>query len=123
MHPALLFAGAHGPDLAAWLFAHATDIGDAFAKIARPVAAAVTDPAASLDRIGPVLVAQREGQTEVLGLLHQHTDKLDGITAAVEGIGVWQQSLGRSVGLLGSLYMVGLGMTALSQVHLAFQFA
>ena len=123
MPPALLFAATHGPDLAAWLFAHAADIGDGFARIARPVAAAVTDPAASVDRIGPALVSLRDGQTEVLGLLHQHTTTLDGITAAVDGVGAGQQALGRSVDLLGTLSMVGLGAAALSQVHLAFQFA
>src|SRR4051794_23909289 len=102
MNP-LVFAGMYGPQLASWFLAHAAELGDAFARLTRPVMAAVTDPTASLDRIGSALVAQRDGQTEVLGLLHQHTARMDGISAAVDGIGAGQDALGRSVGLLTSL--------------------
>lgn len=123
MHPAIPFAVTYGPDLAAWLLAHASELGDAFARLTRPVMAAITDPTASLDRIGSALVAQQNGQAEVLGLLHQHTAKLDGIAAAVDGIGTGQQAVAHSLSLLTSLSIVGLGVAALSQVHLAFQFA
>ena len=103
MHPALAFAGTHGPQLASWLLAHAGELGDAFARLSRPVTAAVTDPAA-LDRIGSALVAQRNGQTEVIGLLHQHTTKFDGIAAAIDGVGAGQQALDGSSQVLPGLH-------------------
>lgn len=119
----LAFAGAYGPRLASWLLAHPDELGAAAARVIRPAMTAITDPSASLDRIGSALVAQQNGHREVVGLLHQHTTKLDGITAAVDGIGVSVDEIGRSIGLLSSLTMVGLGVAVLSQVHLAFQFA
>lgn len=123
MYPALVFAGTHGPNIAAWLLAHSAELGDAAARVARPVMAAITDPTASLDRIGAALVARQDGRTEVVGLLHQHTSQLDGIAAAVDGVGRSVGDVGQAVGLLTSLSMVGLGMAVLSQAHIAFQFA
>lgn len=123
MPAALAYAVRYGPQIAAWLLAHADELGDAGARITRPVLAALADPTASLDRIGSALVVQQNGQTQVLGLLHQHTAKLDGIAAAVDGIGVGQMALGRSVDLLTTYSMIGLGIAVLSQIHLAVQFA
>lgn len=123
MHPALAFVARYGPELAPWLLAHAGELGDAAARLTRPVVAAITDPSASLDRVGAALVAQQDGQAEVLGLLHHHTAKLDGIAAAVDAIGSWQPALDRSIGFLTSLSMVGLGFSVLTQAHLGFQFA
>lgn len=123
MHPLLVFAGQYGPNIASWLLAHGGELGDASARVIRPVMAAITDPTASVDRIGSALVAQQNGQREVIGLLHQHTAKLDGIATAVDGIGQSVGEINRSIGVLTSLSMVGLGLSALSQIHIAFQFA
>jgi hypothetical protein len=123
MHPLLVFAGTCGPQIASWLLGHATELGQAYARLHHPINASLTDPNASLDRIGSALVAQQNGQTEVIGLLHQHTANLDRITTAVEGIGMSQRSLSQGIGLLSSLSMVGLGLSILTQVHIAFQFA
>jgi len=57
-----------------------------------------------------------------MGLLHQHTATLDGITAAVDGIGSGQVVLGQSLSVLTTLSMVGLGVSVLSHLHLAVQF-
>ena len=122
MHPLLAFAGTYGPGLASWLLANADELGDAAARLTRPALAALTEPTASLDRIGSALVSQRHGQIEVIGLLHQHTTRLDRISTAVDEIGQSIDGLGHSVGLLTTLSMVGLGVSILSQVHLAFQF-
>src|SRR5439155_19664051 len=78
-------------------------LADPFPRLSRPVTAAVTDPAA-LDRIGSALVAQRNGQTEVIGLLHQHTTKFDGIAAAIDGVGAGQQALDGSSQVLPGLH-------------------
>lgn len=123
MYPLLAFAGAYGPNIASWLLAHSGELGDAGARIARPVMAAITDPSSSLDRIGAALVAQSADRQEVIGLLHQHTTQLDGISAAVDGVGQAVDGVGQAVGVLTSLTMIGLGVGALSQVHIAFQFA
>ncbi|WP_439626851.1 hypothetical protein [Gemmata sp.] len=123
MYPLLAFAGAYGPNIASWLLAHSGELGDAAARIARPVMAAITDPSSSLDRIGSALVAQNADRQEVIGLLHQHTTQLDGISAAVVGVGQAVGHVGQAVGVLTSLTMVGLGVAALSQAHIAFQFA
>ena len=123
MHPLLVFAGRYGPTLAPWLLAHSEELGNAAARLARPLMAAITDPTASVDRIGSVLVAQQNGHREVIGLLHQHTGQLDVITAAVDGIGSSVDVIGHSIGFLSSLTMVGLGVAVLSQVHIAAQFA
>lgn len=122
MHPALLFAGQFGPDLAAWFLANSDRLGDAFARMTRPVMTALTDSSASIDRIGSVLVAQQNGQQEVLGLLHLHSAKLDGIGAAIDGLGAGQAALADSIGILSSLSMIGLGVAVLSQIHLMCQF-
>jgi len=122
MHPVLVFAGNYGPSLASWIFANRDQLRDACARVLGPVTAAITDPSASIDRIGSALVAQQKGQLEVLGLLHQHTTKLDGISAAVDGVGVSVDKISTSIGFLTSLSFVGLGLSALSQVHIAFQF-
>jgi len=122
MHPAIAFAGAYGPNLATWLLAHTDQLGDAFARLSRQVMAAITDPTASLDRIGSALVSQQNGQTEVIGLLHQHTTQLDGIAVAVNGIGLGQEVLGHSLSTLTSLSMIGLGFSALTLASVAFQF-
>lgn len=123
MHPLLTFAGRYGPNIASWLLAHSSDLGDAGARVVRPVMAAFTDPSASVDRIGPALVSIQNGQTEVIGLLHQHTTQLDGIATAVDGVGRSVENVAQSVGVLTSLTMVGLGLSVLSQVHIACQFA
>ena len=122
MHPILAFAETLGPNIAPWLLAHSGELGDAFGRLAGPVVAAITDPAASVDRVGSALVAQQNGQAEVIGLLHRHTTTLDGIAAAVDGVGVSVDGVARSAGLLGSLSMVGLGVSVLAHAHLAFQF-
>jgi hypothetical protein len=123
MHPLLAFAGTYGPNIASWLLAHSGELGDAGARIARPVMAAFADPSASVDRIGSTLVSIQNGQTEVIGLLHQHTTQLDGITTAVDGVGRSVENVAQSIGVLTSLSMVGLGLSVLSQVHIAWQFA
>lgn len=123
MHPLLAFAGASGPNLASWLLAHSGALGDAAARVVRPVMAALADPTGSVERIGPALVAVRNGQTEVLGVLHRHTAELDGIAAAVDGVGRAVDTVARTTDLLAALSMVGLGLTVLSQVHIAAQFA
>ena len=123
MYPLLTFAGMYGPQIASWLLAHGDELGDAGARVIRPVMAALTDPTASVDRIGSTLVSLQNGQVEVIGLLHQHTTQLDGISAAVDGVGQAVDGVGQAVGALTSLTMIGLGVAALSQVHIAFQFA
>jgi hypothetical protein len=123
MFPTIVFTGTFGPGLASWLFAHADELGDAFGRFSRPVLDSLAGRNASVDRIGSALVAHQDGQAQVLGLLHRHTTKLDGISAAVDGIGAGQQALAHSLDLLTSLSMVGLGVSVLAQVHLAFQFA
>lgn len=116
MHPALAFTGTHGPGLAAWLLANADALGAAFARLAHPVTAALTDPAAALDRIGATLVARRDGQVEVIGLLHRHSSQLDALTAEID-------SVGPRLGYLSFLSAAGLGLSALTQAHLAVQFS
>jgi hypothetical protein len=123
VYPTLVFTGTFGSGLASWLLGHAEQLGDAFGRFSRPVLDALAGRNASVDRIGSALVAQQDGQAQVLGLLHRHTTKLDGISAAVDGLGAGQQALAHSLDLLTSLSMVGLGVSILSQVHLAFQFA
>jgi hypothetical protein len=123
MHPMLAFVGTYGPNIASWLLAHSGELGDAGARVVRPVMAAITDPSASVDRIGPTLVSLQNGRTEVIGLLHQHTTRLDGITTAVDGVGRSVENVAQSIGVLTSLSMVGLGLSVLSQVHIAWQFA
>ena len=119
MHPLLAFAGTYGPNIASWLLAHSGELGDAGARIARPVMAAITDPSSSLDRIGSALVAQNADRQEVIGLLHQHTTQLDGIGVAVDGVGRAVDNVAQSIGVLTSLTMVGLGLSVLSQVQIA----
>ena len=122
MHPALVFAGTYGPDLAAWLLAHRDDLGDAFDRLSGLVLRALADPvAAPLDRVGGVLVSN--GQAEVIGLLHRQSDTVRDVAAAVDGLAAGQEVLGRSLGLLTSLSMVGLGVSALSYAALAVQLA
>ncbi len=123
MHPLLAFAGVYGPRIASWLLAHSSELGDAGARVVRPVMAALTDPGASVDRIGSTLVSLQNGQVEVIGLLHQHTTRLDGIGVAVDGVGRAVDNVAQSIGVLTSLTMVGLGLSVLSQVHVALQFA
>ena len=123
MHPILTFGAAYGPEIASWLLAHRAELGDAYERLARPVTASLTDRTATIDRIGSVLVSQQNGQREVLGLLHQNTAKLDGISVAVENVGTAQVALGHSIDALTTLSMVGLGVSVLSQVHIAIQFA
>jgi hypothetical protein len=122
MIPALAFASTL-PNLAAWLLAHADELGGAFARLRRPVTAALTDPGASVDRVGSALVAHHNGQAQVLGLLHQHSTKLDDIAAAVDGVGDAAAEIDAKLGVLTTLSMISLGVTVLSQVHLAYQFA
>ena len=123
MYPILTFGAAYGPEIATWLLANRVELGDAFERLSRPVTAALTDRTATIDRIGSVLVSQQNGHREVLGLLHQNTAKLDGISTAVENLGTAQVAIGHSIDVLTTLSMVGLGVSVLSQVHIAIQFA
>ncbi|MBN9523762.1 DEAD/DEAH box helicase family protein [bacterium] len=123
MHPALAFAGTHGPGLAAWLLANADALGAAFARLVHPVTAALTDPAASLARIGATLVAQRDGRVEVIGLLHRHIARPDAVAAGVVDAGEALDRVEAGIGYLTFLSAAGLGLSALTQAHLAVQFA
>ena len=116
MPPALVFAVAYGPDIANWLLGHRAELGDAFERISGPVFDALGDRSASIDRIGGTLASLQQGQTEVIGLLHRHTTKLDDLAATGDAV----QS---GLGLLTTLSMVGLGVSFLSQAHIALQFA
>lgn len=122
MHPAIAFTGLYGPSLASWLFANSDRLGDTFARLSRPIVAAVTDPTASLDRIGSVLVSQQSGQTEVIGLLHRNSDVLHDISTAVDAVQAGQDGIATSLDLLTSMSMVGLGISVLSQATLGIQF-
>ena len=104
------------PDIAHWLLGHRAELGDAFGRLSGPVFAALGDRTASIDRIGAALVSQQQGQTQVIGLLHRHTGKLDDLVTTGEAV---QGGLG----LLTTLSMVGLGVSFLSQAHIALQFA
>ncbi len=121
MHPMLVFAARYGPTLAPWLLAHSGELGDAAARLTRPVMAAITDPTASIDRIGSALVAQQNGQTEVIGLLHRQADATREVAAAVDGVRDAQEAIAGSANLLTSLSMVGLGMSVLSHGVLSIQ--
>lgn len=123
MTPAVAFAVRYGPEIAPWLLAHSGELGDALGRLTRPVVAAITDPSASLDRVGAALVAQQNGQIEVIGLLHRQSDSLRDVAAAVEGVRAGQQALAGTLGLLTSLSIVGLGVSVLSHAALALQLA
>jgi hypothetical protein len=123
MYPILQFAVTHGPPLASWLLANRSELGQVYDRLSYRVNLALSDPTAFIDRIGTALVSQQSGQTEVIGLLHQHSSNLEGIKTAVDGIGLSVTGLGRSVGMLTSLSMISLGFTALSYIHITSQFA
>jgi tetratricopeptide (TPR) repeat protein len=120
VHPALVFTARYGPPLAAWLLTHRHELGEAYDGIAGRVSDALAGRA-SVDRVGKTLVAVRDGQTEVLGLLHRHTTKLDNLQAGIDGLWAGQQAVAGAVDLLTALSAVGLGVSVLSHVALGFQ--
>jgi hypothetical protein len=120
MHPALVFTAQYGPHIAGWLLANRAALGEAYTTLARPVTDAL-DGASRIERIGGALAEVRGGQAEVIGLLHQHTNNMDQLTTAIDGVWLGQQAVGRSLDLLTTLSVVGLGLSALSHTVLQFQ--
>ena len=83
----------------------------------------------SIDRIGAALVAERDGQREVIALLHRQGSQIDGIGTAVEGIAdtvdgiaVAQEAVSESIGVLTSLCAVNLGFSILTPAVLLMQY-
>lgn len=120
MHPVLVFTARYGPPIAQTIWVNRGDLLDAWERLARPVTDALAGTAV-IDRVGPALVSVREGQTEVIGLLHRHTTKLDGLQAAIDQVWAGQQAIAGSLDLLTALSAVGLGVSVLSHAVLSFQ--
>ena len=129
MHPALLYTARYGPQIAAWLFANRDQFAGTFDRFAAPVVETLSGGPQSIDRIGSVLTAQREGHREVIGLLHRQEVKIDGVGKAVDGVAdavqglaAGQASIAATLGVLTSLSAVTLGFSVLTPAILLAQF-
>lgn len=130
MHPALLFTARYGPDIAEWLFANRDRIGSGFERFGAPVFDTLSGRSRDIERMGATLVSQqRNGQSEVIGLLHRQDGRLDdigravdGVADAVRGVAEGQAWLADSLGLLTSLSAVTLGFSVLTPAILVLQF-
>lgn len=120
MHPALVFTASYGPRIANWLFARRSDLGEVYTTLVRPISDALGG-AGRIERIGGTLVELRNGQAEAIGLLHQHTDKLDHLATAIDGVWIGQEATRRSLDLLHTVSAISLGLSALSHAVLHFQ--
>jgi hypothetical protein len=122
MHPALVFTAEYGPQIARWLFIGLRSL-DGGGNLLKPVADDAIAGITTIARIGGTLAEVRDGQTVAIGLLHQHTNQLDRLGTAIDGIWGVQQSSQQMLSFLSVLSSVSLGVTALSHVTLQFQFA
>lgn len=129
MHPALLYTARYGPEIAEWLFANRDRIGSGFQRFGEPIFDSLSGRSQGIGRIGNVIVAQRDGHREVIGLLHRQESKIDGIgravdgvAEAVDGLAAGQAGLAASLDLLTSLSAVTLGVSVLAPAILLLQF-
>ena len=114
MFPTIPYAITYGPAIADWIFGHRKELGEIYRSTLEPILDAIGS-GTTIARIGPVLTAIREDQSQVIALLHHHTHQLHDLTAATAQVA-------DGVGVLTVLSSVGLGISALSQVHMAWQF-
>lgn len=99
MHPAFSFTVLYGPQIAGWIFANKEPLAATFDRFGGAVAGSLTGGTQRLDRIGGTLVALDGNQREVIGLLHRHEDKLDGMGRAADG------RAGRTGGIAGPAHL------------------
>jgi hypothetical protein len=79
-------------------------------------------PRSEIHRLGNAIVSIRDDQSQVLGLLHEHSAKLESIDSAIGGLTVSQVAIGHSLTVLQNLSMLTLGMSAFSYLILFRQF-
>lgn len=108
--------------IASWLWMNRDALGTAWTKVSDAVASSLAAPRAEIHRLGSAIVSVHDDQTRVLGVLHEHSARLDGIDAAVSGLASGQAALGYSLGVLQNLSMLTLGISAASSLILFRQF-
>ena len=108
--------------IASWLWMNREALGSAWSRVSDVVASSLAAPRAEIHRLGSAIVSVHDNQTRVLGVLHEHSAKLDGIDAAVGGIASGQAALGHSLAVLQNLSMLTLGISAASSLILFRQF-
>jgi hypothetical protein len=108
-----------GGEAVDWLWRHRAEVGPFVESLVDRVLAR---DGTTVDRIGAALVAQSDGQQQVIGLLQEAAGKADHLQAGVDALATGQAVLGQSLSVLQVLSGVGLGATALSQVYLWRQF-
>ncbi len=122
MYHLLRFTVRYGPQIGGWVLTNRGPLAEIIERFSGAVAGSFTGGTQRLDRIGGALVAVEGNQREVIGLLHRHEDKLDGVGRAVEGLAAGQAGLAESLDLLTSLSAVTLGFSVLTPVLLLSQF-
>ena len=106
--PAIIpFLVTYGPSNSTWLVANRKELGETYGTLIEPILDKL-HTGTTIDRVGPVLAEIHGGQARAIGLLHQHTRQLHDASAAADVL-TWVSS-------------VGLGVSVLSHVHLAWQF-
>lgn len=121
MHPVAVMAVRYGPEYLPWLWSIRSELGAAGSAILDRLHLGAPGSGPVVDRIGPAIVSVRDGQTEILGLLHRQSDSVGQVAAAVDHVLSGQQAVSQTLGLLNALSMVGLGVTVLGHSVLAFQ--
>jgi hypothetical protein len=104
--------------LASWLWMNREAFGTAWSRVSDHVASSLAAPRAEIHRLGSVIISVRDDQTQVLGVLHEHSARLDGIETAVGGLASGQAALGHSLAVLQNLSMLTLGLSAVSSLIL-----
>jgi X-X-X-Leu-X-X-Gly heptad repeat protein len=115
-------AGTATVHMASWLWMNRESLGTAWTKVSDAVMTSLAAPRAEIHRLGSTIISVHDDQTRVLGVLHEHTARLDGIDVAVGGLASGQAALGHSLGVLQNLSMLTLGISAASSLILFRQF-
>jgi hypothetical protein len=108
--------------VASWLWTNRESLGTAWSRLSDAVSSSLAAPRAEIHRLGSAIVSVGDGQTRVLGLLHEQSTRLDAIDAAVSGLATGQTALGHSLDVLQNLSMLTLGISAASSLVLFRQF-